>query len=104
MNEKISVGLALGIMCGLMISVVLLKIANKDHKVKTQYDERQEMVKGKGYKYGFYTMMALEVVFMLLEMSGISLPVETYLIHFSVILLGCLVMRAQHLERSLLGT
>ena len=49
MNAKVSVGMAIGLMVGLVISVILLKVANKDHKVKSQYDERQEMIKGKGW-------------------------------------------------------
>ncbi len=92
MNAIVSVGMAIGLMVGLVIAVILLKIANKDHKVKTQYDERQELIKGKGYKYSFYTMIFLEVVVMLLEMSGISLPLENYLLHTGAVLVGCLVL------------
>ena len=94
MNAKASVGMAIGLMVGLVIAVILLKIANKDHKAKTQYDERQEMIKGRGYMYGFYTMMFMEVVVMLLEMSGIELPIENYLIHTIAILGGALVLCA----------
>ena len=94
MNTKVSVGMAMGLMVGLVICVVLFKIANKDHKVKTQYDERQELIKGKGYTYGFYTMMFMEVVVMLLEMSGIELPIENYLVHTIAILVGALVLCA----------
>lgn len=92
MNTKVSVGMAIGLMCGLVIAVILLKIANKDHKVKTQYDERQEMIKGRGYKYSFYTMLFMEVVVMLLEMSGIELPIDNYLVHTIAVLIGCLVL------------
>ena len=92
MNAKVSVGMALGIMCGLAFCVVLFKIANKDHKVKTQYDERQEMIQGRGYKYSFYTMLFMEIIVMLLEMSGIELPIENYLVHTIAILIGALVL------------
>ncbi len=92
MNAKVSAGMAMGLMVGLVIAVILLKVANKDHKLKTQYDERQELVKGKGYKYSFYTMMCVEVVLMLLDMAGISFPIESYLIHTCTLLLGCLVL------------
>ena len=92
MNAKVSVGVAIGLMVGLVISVILIKAANKDHKIKTQYDERQELIKGKGYKYSFYTMLFIEVVLMLLDMSEISLPFENYLLHICTVLLGCLVL------------
>ncbi len=92
MNAYASAGMAFGIMVGLVICVILFKIANKDHKVKSQYDERQEMIKGRGYKYAFYTMLFCEVVVMLLEMSGIELPLESYLVHTIAILIGAMVL------------
>jgi hypothetical protein len=92
MNAGVSAGAAIGLMVGLVIAVILIKVANKDHRVKSQYDERQELIKGQGYKYSFYTMMALEVIVMLIEMSGIELPVENYLVHTTAILIGCLVL------------
>ena len=92
MNTTVSVGMAFGLMVGLVIAVILMKFANKDHKVKSQYDERQEMIKGRGYKYSFYTMLFMEVIVMLLEMSGIELPIESYLVHMIAILIGALVL------------
>ncbi len=92
MNGKVAVGTAMGLMVGLVIAFFLLKIANKDHKAKSQYDERQEMIKGYGYKYSFYTLICLEVIVTLVEMSGIEWPVESYLVHFSTILLAALVL------------
>ena len=92
MNGLVSAGMAIGLMFGLVIAVILLKVANKDHKLKTQYDERQEAIKGQGYKYSFYTMLFMEVVVMLLEMSGIELPIENYLVHTIAVLVGCLVL------------
>jgi hypothetical protein len=37
-------------------------------------------------------MLALEVIFMLVKMSGFIFPVEEYLIHMIVILAACLVL------------
>ena len=56
MNAVASYGMVFGLMIGLVIAVILLKFANKDHRFKTQYDERQESIKGRGYKYSFYTL------------------------------------------------
>ncbi len=92
MNERVSVAVAMGIFVGLIICVALFKFANTDKKIKTQYDERQEAIKGRGYKYSFYTMMAVEVVLMLFQMSGINIPVENYLLQLGAILIGCLVL------------
>ncbi len=92
MNEKVAMGVTFGIITGLVICVILFRFANKDKKIKTQYDERQELIRGRGYKYSFYTMLFLEVVLMMVKMAGISFPVEEYLIHMVVILVGTLVI------------
>ena len=42
-----SIGLAVGIIVGLIICVLLAKFGNKDGAVKSKYDERQEAVRGK---------------------------------------------------------
>ena len=60
-----SAGIATGIAIGLIIVVVIMKFINKDGKFKTSYDERQKVIRGNAYKYGFYAMMivlALELV------------------------------------------
>ncbi len=92
MNEKAAMGVVFGIMVGLVICVGLFKFANKDNKIKSQYDERQEAIKGRGYKYSYYTMLFLEVILMLVKMAGITFPVEEYLVHTTAVLIGCLVL------------
>lgn len=88
MNAGASFGITIGLMVGLIIAVILLKFANKDHKFKTQYDERQESIKGRGYKYSFYTLACLEAALAILEIGDISLGVERYLVHFIVLLIS----------------
>ena len=39
-----SAGLAIGIMVGLIIAVILLKVSNRDKKTMTEYDERQKAI------------------------------------------------------------
>lgn len=51
----VSWGLAIGIAVGLVLVIILLKALNKDGAVKTKYDERQQIVRGKAYKVGFYS-------------------------------------------------
>ncbi|MCR5402876.1 MAG: hypothetical protein K6E91_03535 [Butyrivibrio sp.] len=92
MNEKVAMGVTLGIMVGLVICVILFRFANKDKRIKTQYDERQEVIRGRGYRFGFYTMLFLEVVLMMAKMAGLVFPIEEYLIHMVTILIGTLVI------------
>lgn len=86
------IGALVGLIVGLIIAFALLKVANTNHKMMTEYDERQRAVRGKGYMYGFYTLIFTEVAMMFLEMSEIELPIEKYTLHFVSIILGCIVL------------
>ena len=91
-NLGISVGLAVGILVGLIIAVFLVRMANTDKKVKSEYDERQLRVRGDAYRYAFYTVLIYETILAILAAGRITLPVQSYLVHFAGILLGCLVL------------
>ncbi|MCR5594807.1 MAG: hypothetical protein K6G12_03085 [Lachnospiraceae bacterium] len=92
MNVFLSYGVIVGILVGIIIAIVLLKMANTDHKVKTEYDERQEAIRGKAYCYSFYTTVIYEVLMIMLSMAEIELPIEDYILHFGGIFAGCLVL------------
>lgn len=87
-----SAGVAFGICIGLIIAVVLVIIANNNRKIKTQYDERQSKVRGDAYRYAFYTVLIYEVIIMVVEIGGFSMPIEEYAVHFAGIILGILVL------------
>ena len=87
---------SLGFVTGLMIAAIVLvgifKYANKDGKVRTEYDERQKAVRGKAYRYSFYAEIFAQVVIMCLLMSDIELPIEDYALLFIGIIFGCTVL------------
>lgn len=61
MSIKMSVGYVLGIgagiLCGIFVAILIAKMTRKDGSVKCKYDERQEIIRGRGFKYGFYTLL-----------------------------------------------
>ena len=85
-----SIGFAMGVIVGLILVVLLFKYANRDGKVKTEYDERQKAVRGKAYRYAFYAVMIYEALVCWLSM-GIELPAEQSVIHFFGIFVGITV-------------
>ena len=88
-----AVFLAIGIMVGLIFCVVIFKFANKDHKIKTEYDERQKALKGRGYMFGFYAMAIWEAVISVLTgVAEISLPLPAYVLHVAGIFVGITVV------------
>ena len=94
MNGNIykAAGLAVGILVGLIIAAVLIVIANKNRKFKTEYDERQLKVRGDAYRYAFYTVVIWEAVLLILAIGEFSFPVSAYILHYAGILAGVLVL------------
>ena len=86
------IGFPIGLMVGLILCVILFKIANTNKKVKTDYDERQEAIRNRGYKYSFYTLIAAEVAMMCIRAICTALPFADYLLDLAAILIGCLVL------------
>ena len=77
-----------------VLCVCLFKFANKDGKVRTEYDERQKAVRGKAYTYAFYTELIAQTLIMFLLMTGVELPIEDYALIFIGMILGCEVLCA----------
>ena len=91
MNAK-GIGFITGLIVGLILVVILFKYANTDKKIKTEYDERQEKVRGKAYMYAFYTALIVEALLSAASLCGIEIPVKDYVLHFMGILAGCLTL------------
>ena len=85
------VGVSIGIMIGLIICVVLFRYMNRDSHVKTQYDEMQEIIRGRAYKLAFWVVVICEAVLGILALGEIRIPMEPMVIHFSVLLIGIIV-------------
>ena len=67
-----SAGLAIGIMVGLIIAVILLKVSNRDKKTMTEYDERQKAIRGKAYMFGFYGIAISNVIMLVLGIENMD--------------------------------
>lgn len=90
--EGLAAGVVVGIVFGLILCVVLFRFANKDKKIKTEYDERQKEIRGRGYTIGFYTMVGLLAVESLWSMSGNSFPLPDYIMYFLTVITGVTVV------------
>lgn len=51
------IGIVCGIMVGILLAALLKRKTRMDNSKKYKYDERQEVVRGKGFKYGFFTIL-----------------------------------------------
>lgn len=78
-------GLMISIIFGIVLFVVMMIFVNKNRSMKTEYDERQELLRGNGFKVGFYAGMAYSAILMILAMAEIDIPVNQEVIYFSVL-------------------
>ncbi len=83
------IAVIIGTVLGVILLVILLVLAQKDNSLKQNYDERQELLRGKGAKYSVYTMFLLDIVLFLLEAAGVSLPMSPGMASFfNVLVVG----------------
>ena len=91
MSREYVMGLAFGILTALIIFLIVWKFNKK--KMKGQFDERQELVRGRGYKYACFTLLGLVTLDLLIESLGAyeTLPVTRELALFFMILVCIMV-------------
>ena len=90
-NTAYAAGLAFGILFAAAILLIFRKF-NKN-KLTGTFDERQELVRGRGYKYATFTLLVLMTIDLLLEGMGIfeKIVITRELAIFFIIVTGVLV-------------
>lgn len=94
MSNSYSQGLVFGFIFAFLavaiLSVLVSRKANTDKKLKTKYDERQQMVRGRAYKYSFWILVFLICLYSLIDSSDIELPCTNTVLIFGILLLTVL--------------
>ena len=91
MNSKdYIVGFAVGLLFVAFIFFIVWKIKGAA-SLKGEYDERQELVRGRGYKYALFAVMGVLALYMITEAWAGALPVPGSVIAFTTILIGAIV-------------
>lgn len=75
----------------LCLVVLILALITKGPGWRERYDERQELERGRGFKYAFFTMLVYLLVMVYIDAAGLSLAADTSLLYCCGILLGILV-------------
>lgn len=81
-------GTLCGILLGLLIVYIFLIVTKKGDSAKTIYDERQQVVRGKGFKNGFFTMLGYDGLIALLIFLEIPIPADIEVIVITGALIG----------------
>ena len=89
-----AIGLATGIIFGLIICYIAFKRLNNDHKVKSEYDERQRLIRGRSYMFAFYGTVIAEAIMICLSFSGVftGLPIPEYVYHVTSMFVGLITL------------
>ena len=90
MDIQFGVIFGFALVAAILISLIAAKGYHKDKKVKEKYDERQKAIRGKAFKYGFYTMVFANCACMLLHCFGLAEFMGFYA-YFASIILGIIV-------------
>ena len=77
--------------CLFVIMFLMIYGVSKAQRLEKAYDERQELVIGKGYKYGFYTILIAGFFYMISLFLDLKIMVETQFIILTILLAGVLV-------------
>jgi len=97
--EKQSFAYMLGFMVGvgivLVVSfvaiIILLKLTKKDGTIKCKYDERQDLIRGRGFKYAFFTILIYNMIIPMLKICGVELPADSAALFMIGAIAGMLV-------------
>lgn len=81
----------MGFMAAFLVGIVIA-FATKGKKCTAQgiLDERQRLIQGNAYRYGFFTLAAAECVYATMD-GMFELPIESWVGNIGCVLLGCLV-------------
>ena len=84
-------GLVAGIVVGLIVVFFALRKLNDDGKAKTKYDERQKAVRGMAYTYGFWTILAVNALMLVISTTTFDIAVLGPCVYFLPIFAGIVV-------------
>lgn len=82
-------GSILGILVGVCLIVLFLILITKSHALESpRYDERQELERGRGFHYAFFTMLIFYIMLYILQASGLTRYVDYNLLYSLGLFLG----------------
>lgn len=85
------VGMLVGVAVGLIVVALCFKYVRIRKGSSFEYDERQQLARGNGFKYAYVTGIVYNGVLCLLTMTGIPFPIEQSVLLLVGILLSVLV-------------
>lgn len=89
-NISYRIGVFCGIFFGVVIIGIITRLCRKDKKLWSVYDERQQIARGKAYKYGFFTFL-FELVYLMVIAPTLTAYISMNIQCFLALVIGVLV-------------
>lgn len=86
-----NIAILLGLLIGFCLLILIFSLSIKGPELKEQYDERQELERGRGFKYAFFTMLIYFLIMFIINIAGIPLAADASVLYCCGVLLGVLV-------------
>lgn len=94
MNIEYLAGVLVGVVFGLVLVALIFRLTKTDKSSKCKYDERQELVRGKGYRYAFGAMVIYNGLMTVLKLADVPVFMQDEIMLFISLLLGVVVYAA----------
>lgn len=91
MNGNLAYGLGFIFGVTIVTAIILIPMLialTKDGKIKRKYDERQEAIRGRGFKVAFYTIIVMNMIYGCLEVVCNNIPIEPGAVMFIIAIMG----------------
>lgn len=89
MSIEYEFGVFCGVFVGIFLVAILIRLMRNDRCLKGKYDERQEIVRGRAYKIGFYVLLVGITAEIFLN-NFISSYISNNILNFAVLCIGVL--------------
>lgn len=86
-----TLGVIVGIFVGVILIVLFMKWMRKDGSVRCRWDERQLLIRGNGFKYSFFTVIALLFLYSMIGSEIEGFPMDYQAMGIFIIFLGAMV-------------
>ena len=96
-KQIVFVCMMFGLAIGMVMARIMVLATKKGPKTTAQYDERQIVVRGTAYKYGFFTALFFSIIIALLEFAEIEVPAQTGILIVIGTVLSIFVMVAYNI-------
>ncbi|MDE7313903.1 MAG: hypothetical protein K2N87_20150 [Eubacterium sp.] len=90
-NYGMRIGFLTGMLVGCFLVLLFLKMTRKDGSLKCKYDERQQLVRGRGFQYGFFSWMVFNGIYITIDLGLGKKYMDTSMVLYCGMVVGGVV-------------